>query len=80
MGQIVTVVVTRLCRCNPSKLWLWGSAKPLMEQERSGRKVKLGRCQGRGNSMGKGSEATVRLGGVRWNLTYPVRSWALLGG
>lgn len=57
-----------------------GSAKPLMEQERSGRKVKLGRCRGRGNSMGKGSEATVNLGGVRWDLTYPVRSWALLGG
>ena len=29
--------------------------------------------------MGKGSEATVNLGGVRWDLTYPVRSWALLG-
>ena len=77
---MVTVVVTRLCSCNPSKLWLWGSAKSLMEQARSGRKVRLGGCQGRGNSMGKGSEATVSLGGVRCDLTQPVRSWALLGG
>ena len=30
--------------------------------------------------MGKGSEATVSLGGVRCDLTQPVRSWALLGG
>lgn len=54
-----------------------GSVKPLMEQERSGRKAKLGRRWGRGNSMWEGSEATVNLGGVRWGLTYTVRSWAL---